>query len=94
MKKSEEDDKYLYFAAQTPGFSPFAITGKAITSGTVNEAQSQNGTPKIEQNMANNTSNIEQTQKTGSSGKGSKAPGFEVFIGIISLFAGVIYKRK
>ena len=23
-----EDDKYMYFTAQTPGFSPFAITGK------------------------------------------------------------------
>ena len=89
-----EDDKYLYFTAQTPGFSPFAITGKVITSGTVNEAQSQNRTPKIEQNMANNTSNVEHTQKTGTSGNGGKVPGFEVFMGIISLFAGVLYIRK
>jgi PGF-pre-PGF domain-containing protein len=26
--KSGEDNKYLYFTAQTPGFSPFVITGK------------------------------------------------------------------
>jgi PGF-pre-PGF domain-containing protein len=26
-KKSREDDKYIYFEAKTPGFSPFAITG-------------------------------------------------------------------
>jgi PGF-pre-PGF domain-containing protein len=29
-----EDNKYLYFTAQTPGFSPFAITGNTIASGT------------------------------------------------------------
>jgi len=29
-----EDDKYLYFTAQTPGFSPFAITGNTIATGT------------------------------------------------------------
>ena len=27
-----EDNTYLYFTAETPGFSPFAITGKAKTS--------------------------------------------------------------
>jgi len=26
-KKSGEDDKYIYFEAKTPGFSPFSITG-------------------------------------------------------------------
>jgi PGF-pre-PGF domain-containing protein len=29
-----EDNKYLYFTAQTPGFSPFAITSNTIASGT------------------------------------------------------------
>jgi PGF-pre-PGF domain-containing protein len=33
----DEDDKYLYFIAHTPGFSPFAITG--ITTATGNEIQ-------------------------------------------------------
>ena len=27
-----EDDKYLYFTAKTPGFSPFAITGKTMAT--------------------------------------------------------------
>jgi PGF-pre-PGF domain-containing protein len=27
---SEEDDKYLYFTAEVPGYSSFAITGKAV----------------------------------------------------------------
>ncbi len=38
---SEEDDKYLYFIAQTPGFSPFAITGRTTATGT--EIQPANG---------------------------------------------------
>jgi PGF-pre-PGF domain-containing protein len=38
---SEEDDKYLYFTAQTPGFSPFAITGRTTATGT--EIQPANG---------------------------------------------------
>ena len=29
-----EDSKYLYFTAQTPGFSPFAIASNSITNGT------------------------------------------------------------
>ena len=29
---SGEDDKYLYFTAKTPGFSPFAITGKTTAT--------------------------------------------------------------
>ena len=35
---SSEDDNYLYFTAQTPGFSPFAITGKSTASGTIEPA--------------------------------------------------------
>jgi hypothetical protein len=38
---SEEDDKYLYFTAQTPGFSPFAITGRTTATGT--QIQPANG---------------------------------------------------
>ncbi|MCQ1535799.1 PGF-pre-PGF domain-containing protein [Methanosarcina sp. KYL-1] len=29
-KKVNEDDEYIYFEAETPGFSPFAITGEKI----------------------------------------------------------------
>jgi PGF-pre-PGF domain-containing protein len=90
---SGEDDKYLYFTAQTPGFSPFAITGKAATSGTVNDTQSQTITQSIEQNNTSNATNVEQTpEQTQSPSK--KTPGFEMFIGIISLFAVFLYKRK
>jgi hypothetical protein len=89
-----EDEKYLYFTAQTPGFSPFAITGKAVALGNMNETQSQTFTQTNEQNNSSNTNSLEKKQKTGSSGNGSKMPGFEVFTCIISLCAGFLYKRK
>jgi PGF-pre-PGF domain-containing protein len=35
----KQDDRYLYFTARTPGFSPFAITGKTIVKEANNEVQ-------------------------------------------------------
>ena len=35
----KQDDRYLYFTARTPGFSPFAITGKMIEKEADNEVQ-------------------------------------------------------
>ena len=98
-KLTGEDDKYLYFTAQTLGFSSFAITGKAAASGSMNETQSQNITQSIEQNSTSNATNVEQTpeqtQSPSASGNGGKkTPGFEMFIGIISLLAVFLYKRK
>ena len=37
-----EDDKYLYFTAETPGFSSFAITGKIAANEAVNTTPSGN----------------------------------------------------
>lgn len=96
-----EDDNYLYFAAQTPGFSPFAITGKAANE-TVNATSSETQTGPNIGSLENNASNAttekqipEQTQNASSSGIGSKkTPGFEMIYGIISLFAVFLYKRK
>ena len=89
-----EDDKYLNFTAQTPGFSSFAITGKVAASGTVDETQSQTVTQSIEQNNTSNATNVEKTQSTNTSGNGGKMPGFEMIYAIIGLFAVFIYKRK
>jgi PGF-pre-PGF domain-containing protein len=92
---SGEDDKYLYFTAQTPGFSPFAITGKATMSGAVNETQSQLSTQSIEQNNTSSATNVEQTQSQSTSGNGDKkSPDFEAVVGIVGLLAVFLYKRK
>jgi PGF-pre-PGF domain-containing protein len=96
---SGEDDSYLYFTAKTPGFSSFAITGKTAAKAAVTETQSKPNYQGLEQNNGTTEADIEQTpgqkQSTNTSGKGStKAPGFEMFFGIVSLFAVFLYKRK
>ena len=53
--QSGEDDKYLYFTAKTPGFSPFAITGKPTGTGT--EIQSGTSTQESEQNNGSTSAN-------------------------------------
>jgi PGF-pre-PGF domain-containing protein len=95
---SSEDDNYLYYAAQTPGFSNFAITGKITASlqpsveksqtADINETQTGN-------NNGNTTANNEQTQSQTTSNKGSiKSPGLEAFFGMIGMLAVYLYKKK
>jgi chitinase len=85
---SEEDDKYLYFIAQTPGFSPFAITG--ITTVIGNEIQPDPNTEIIEKKNRSTTVNIEpapvKEQSLNSSGKESaEMPGFGNVFGAVIL---------
>jgi hypothetical protein len=94
---SGEDGRYLYFTAETPGFSPFAITGKM--TGTRTEIQPGTNAQVFGQNNENRGSNVEQApdQKgsTNTSGKGStRMPGFEVVCGITGLLAVFLYRRK
>ncbi|MDD4247976.1 MAG: PGF-pre-PGF domain-containing protein, partial [Methanosarcina sp.] len=86
-----EDDKYLYFTAKTPGFSPFAITGKANASeGTATEIQPVDESDNSEENTEDTGSetNQEPEQET------SKTPGFEIVYGVAGLLAVFLYKRK
>ena len=89
-KQSGEDGKYLYFTAETPGFSPFAITGKSTAKETVTEILPEPGTQDPEQNE-NTKADVEQTpeqkEKTG-------VPGFEMIYCIIGLLGVFLYKRR
>ncbi len=93
-----EDDKYLYFTAETPGLSsPFAITGKTAANATLNETKSetQSGSNSSLENNASNETNVKQTQSSSTSeNEGKKSPGFESVFGIVSLLAAFLYKRK
>jgi PGF-pre-PGF domain-containing protein len=103
---SSEDDKYLYFTAKTPGFSPFAISGKTTALETIQPAADKK--QPVVNITRNNTStestaapaaNTEQmsgkTQSSNASGKEStKAPEFEIASGVICLFCVFLYKKR
>jgi PGF-pre-PGF domain-containing protein len=103
--QSGENDKYLYFTTNTPGFSPFVITGK--TKANVNKAQplTENKTHLDVDNTQNKTTagskitTIEQTpeQKQSSSTSGienTKTSGFEITSCIFCLLSLFLYKRR
>ena len=85
---SGENGQYLYFTAQTPGFSSFAITGKMKATGETQpsiENKTQSAVSSSQSKSANGSTatNVEQIpdkkQSTNNSGKEStKTPGFEI----------------
>ena len=91
---SGEDDKFLYFTAETSGFSSFAVTGTAKPSykETVAETQLESVTGTINKN---NTAikELEDEQETKPEEIPS-TPSFEVYYGVVSLFAVFMYKRR
>ncbi len=80
-----EDDNYLYFTTQTPGFSSFAITGRTEAIEAVNENQYEFNAQGLEQNTSSATNSGEIS---------TKAPGFEVLYVILTLLAVFLRQRK
>ncbi len=93
-----EDDKYLYFTAETPGFSPFAITGKAVSRENVIEILPEPGTQDLKQNNGITASEVEKPENAGKTNTSQKEnvsmPGFEMIFCIIGLLGMFLYKRK
>lgn len=90
-----EDDKYLYFTAETQGFSPFAITGKTTANKAINAAQSETQPgPNIEslENNASNATNVKQAPEQ-THNPSTKTPGFEI-ASVISCLLGVFLYKK
>jgi PGF-pre-PGF domain-containing protein len=101
---SGEDNEFLYFTAKTSGFSSFAITGtaKPLSEETVTKIniddpeKSKINIDKSKINIdnpetINNTTNKEpQTEQK----EIPSTPSFEIYYGIASLFAVLLYKRK
>ena len=90
----KEDDKYLYFTAETPEFSSFVITG---------EAKSTLGDSETGANLESETRMVNETD-AGSKGleaeqetdpiESASAPGFEIIYGITCMLSVFLYRRR
>jgi PGF-pre-PGF domain-containing protein len=91
---SGEDDKYLYFAAKTPGCSPFAITGKSTATETATQPAAGNKTQPTVNNTQNKPTD-EKKDNTSTPTKESKStPGFETVLGVTGLLTVFLCRRK
>jgi PGF-pre-PGF domain-containing protein len=82
-----EDALYLYYEAQTPGFSPFAITGREVT--TSSSIVSEESTTE------SNSSEVVIDQTPDRTHPIEKQPGFGLFTGIsLVLIAVQILRNK
>jgi PGF-pre-PGF domain-containing protein len=87
---SEEDDGFLYFTSETPGFSSFAITGKAKS--TSGEVGANIGSESREVDKTG-SEDPESEQETGSK-ENVSTPGFAAIYGLAGLLAVFLYRRK
>ena len=91
---SGEDDKYLYFTAETREFASFAITGDAKNTKEEKETgiKSESLTGITNENGTEN-SGLETEQQTEKEKKPG-TPGFEIIYGIACMFGVFVGKRK
>ncbi|NLU57643.1 MAG: PGF-pre-PGF domain-containing protein, partial [Methanosarcina thermophila] len=91
VKLLREDSKYLYFKADTPGFTHFAITGNTIEKEEVAETKHESGIENLRNNTENVTVSIEQTSDQNES---ASIPGFKIIYGIIGLIGLFLCKSR
>jgi PGF-pre-PGF domain-containing protein len=89
-EQTGSDESYLYFEAKTPGFSPFAITGKRFALAT------QGGEPDaLLQEMEANTVSLVLGKKYDSSGFGKYVlPGAVLGLSGITLTTYYFFRRR
>ena len=91
---SREDDKFLYFTAETPESSSFVITGKTKSPGDENKTGEK---PELETRATNGTNagieGLDAGLKTNPE-ESKSTPGFEIVYGLAGLFAVFLYGRK
>ncbi len=90
---SGEDDTYLYFTAETPGFSSFVITGKVKS--TLEEHET--GVKFVSETRTVNETDVgskglEAEQETAPK-ESASAPGFEMIYGFAGLLSVFLYMR-
>ncbi len=91
---SGEDEEFLYFTAEVPGFSSFAITGKAKSlseedaTGAEPEQETRSSEGKDVKNMG------EEVEQNSAQGEDTKSPGVGIVYGIACILAVFLYKKK
>ena len=89
-RQSGDDEKCMYFTAETPGFSPFSITGEKTAKETVTELLPEPDTQDLEQN-GNTDSEVEETSEPKEK---TSMPGFEMIYCVIGLLGVFLYRRR
>lgn len=84
---SGEDNKFMYFTAETSGFSSFVITGTSKTSSEEIVSVIEVDYPET---INNNTENKEPQKEQKEI---LKTPGFEIYYGVASLLVVLLYKK-
>ena len=82
----DEDFDYLYYMANTPGFSPFAITGQKKQTGDLQPTINIGST---ESESKSNTSPNESETKSRRA-----IPGFDILVAVIGLVVIIFANRK
>ena len=90
-KKLDEDEKYIYFESETPGFSPFAITGNTeeelkIQLDTSYSQQDADGLNAFASEIDNSTLHADPDKNT-------PGMGFESVVTLLALAALIVRKR-
>ncbi|MDW5549982.1 PGF-pre-PGF domain-containing protein [Methanosarcina sp.] len=92
VKCLKEDNGYLYFTAETSGFSFFAITGKVVEKERVVEILPEPEIENSENNTKNMTADIEHTPEQKEKTNGM--PGFGVIYCIVGLLGAFRHTRR
>jgi PGF-pre-PGF domain-containing protein len=91
---SGEDDKYLYFTANTSDFSFFSITGKANNKGGEDEVSQVGNESEYGTVTLSNETNGTQPGSKLNNGTNVKSPGFEAIYGVICFIAFFLHKKE
>lgn len=85
-----EDDKFLYFTADAPGFASFVITGEAKgTLENITKIDLESGISSLKRDSTKDIG-----FKISQNKEGQKAPGFESLYGVVCMFAFYLYKKR
>ena len=93
---SGEDDRFLYFTAETPEFSSFAVTGtpKNLSDENTTETQPESEPGIIDADAVNKEPKEPEAELATKQEESPSMPGFELICGVVGLLAVFLYKRK